>query len=494
MTATLTPEQQAGLRAAARRELAQRSIHEFVRQAWHVIEPGKPFVDNWHLRVLCRKLEQVTRREIKRLIINVPPRSGKSSLVCVLWPVWTWLQDPTHQWLTISHSGTFATRDALKSRRLIQSPWFRARWGDRFTLTGDQNQKTRYENDKRGYRIALGITGGITGEGGDTILLDDPMDREAAHSELERERANTTYDEAISTRLNEPATGAIVVIMQRLHELDTTGHLLSGDEHWDHLCLPMEYDPAHPFLCDDDERTEAGQALWPERFTPDVVTAMKARLGAYGFAGQGQQQPSPRGGGIWKAHYVKPCTIDSGRITQDARPVMLADLHRFNVADLAYSSKQTADYSVIGSFAGDMTTGKLYVVDWFRARIDLMDTVQGAEHGHFIKQRRMIADAAYTVVEKVSYSLNIIDHARREGEPITEVIPDKDKVARAYSALPLCEAGDFYAPDAAQWWPSLRAELSAFPNGANDDQCDVIAYGIAHWREIVLQDGEQWII
>jgi predicted phage terminase large subunit-like protein len=461
--------------------LAERDLHEFVRQAWHVIDPGHPFVDNWHIRLLCSKLQAVTRREIKRLIINVPPRSGKSSVVCALWPVWTWLQDPTHQWLTISHSGTFATRDALKSRRLLQSPWFQQRWGHLFKLTGDQNQKTRYENDKRGYRIALGITAGITGEGGDTILLDDPMDRDAAHSELERERANVTYDEAISTRLNDPATGAIVVIMQRLHEADTTGHLLDGEEAWEHVCLPMLYEPDHPHVCADDERTEADELLWPDRFTPEVVAAAKGK-GSYFFAGQYQQLPSPVGGGIWREEYFK----DAKTMRRTGRP------HIFNVADLAYSSKQTADYTVIMTFSGDTATGELEIVNVMRARADLIDATEAGSHRWLLRDARVRWHSEYTLVENAGLASRVIEFAKRDGEPVEGLEADRDKVARAHAGMIVGEMGNLFVDKTAPWWPTLWHELASFPNGAHDDQADCLAYGCIHWRDIITgkRDGD----
>lgn len=458
-----------------------------MREAWHVIDPGHPFVDNWHLKLLCDKLESVTRREIKRLIINVPPRSGKSSIVCVLWPVWTWLQDPTHQWLTISHSGTFATRDALKSRRLLQSPWFQERWADRFQLTGDQNQKTRYENDKRGYRIALGITGGITGEGADTVLLDDPMDRDAAHSELERERANVTYDEAISTRLNDPATGAIVVVMQRLHEDDTTGHLLNGEESWDHVCLPMLYEPDHPQLCEADVRTEAGTPLWPERFTDAVVNAYRGK-GSYFFAGQMQQRPSPLGGGIWKPDtHIQPAHIENGHAMIGNHRLRIDQLHRFNVCDMAYSATKMADWTSIVHFAGDTRTGALIIERVTRFRVDVLGTAEAAEHRLYIKQARERTRAAYTVVEDGFFASRIIERMQQEGEPVRNVKADKNKVARAMSALPVAEMGNLYADKNADWWEALSAELKRFRGGdEKNDQADCVAYGCLHWRDLLV--------
>lgn len=473
---TLPSDLEAALTRLKAIEQAEHSLYEFVKQAWHVVDPGHPFVPNWHLQLICNKLEAVTRREIKRLIINVPPRSGKSTLVCVLWPVWTWLQDPTHQWLTISHSGTFATRDALKSRRLIQSPWFQSRWGHLFKLTGDQNQKTRYENDKRGYRIALGITGGITGEGGDTILLDDPMDRSAAHSEAERESANTTYDEAIRTRLNDPATGAIVVVMQRLHELDTTGHLLSGRERWSHLCLPVEYDPDHPHMCADDRRTDPGEPLWPARFTPEVVD--EARAYPYSFAGQYQQRPSPAEGGMFKRAWFRYAErngspgllkMDSWRNVEDAT--------RYLTVDLAASTKTTGDYTVIAAWAS-FKGGHLALLGVMRDRLEGPDIVP--QIGTMLE--RYQAGTAW--IERIGFQASLIQDARRHGLPVRELNPDKDKVTRAAPAAALMSDGRlWFAPG--EWHGDVEHELLSFPNAAHDDIVDVVAYGVRVHQDMV---------
>lgn len=475
----------------------EESFYEFVKAAWHVIEPGKKFRDNWHIRLICDLLERAYRREVRRAIINIPPRCMKSTLVCVLFPVWVWLQDPSTQFLSISHGADLATRDALKSRRLIQSPWFQRLWGASFILTGDQNQKTRYENDKRGYRIAMGITAGITGEGGDIILVDDPHDRNSAHSELERQTAITTYDEAISTRLNDPKTGVIIVIMQRLHVEDLTGHLLAGNERFEHLCLPMEYDPHHPNLSARDERRPGGSHqgqvyLWPDHFTPGVVTELKGRLGPYGAAGQLDQRPSPKGGNIWHEEYFHPCSIEPGFINANGRRVRRRDLHVFNVVDMAYSSKKGADFTAVGTFAGDSTSGELYLIDMLRIRIDVLGTAEGAEHRMFVTDQRKKHNAAYTIVEKAGLASRIIEFLRRDGEPVREVIADRSKTARAYAALPVAEAGALYACTDAPWWPLTLFEMLSFPNGAHDDVPDVVAYGCIHWRDIRTGGGDPW--
>ena len=142
-------------------ELAQKSkddLRVFVREAWHVIEPGSPYVHGWHIDAICEHLMAVTSGQIKDLLINVPPRHAKSSIVSVLWPVWEWIRNPPTKWLYSSYNQALSTRDSLKSRRLIQSPWFRKHYGDRFSLARDQKTKMRYDNDKQGYRIATSVS------------------------------------------------------------------------------------------------------------------------------------------------------------------------------------------------------------------------------------------------------------------------------------------------------------------------------------------------
>lgn len=222
-----------------------KSLMEFVKGAWHIIEPKKPFVGNWHISAIVEHLEAVERGEIKRLIINIPPRHSKSSVVSVLYPLWVWTKNPSCQFMCGSYAEKLAVRDNLKHRRVGESQWYRDRWGDVWDFSGDQNQKTRFENNKSGYRICFGMTGGAMGDGADRLLLDDPLDRQGANSETERTKCNETYDEALSTRLNDPANSAIILIMQRLHQADLTGHLLDGDEEWTHL---MCYDGATEIL------------------------------------------------------------------------------------------------------------------------------------------------------------------------------------------------------------------------------------------------------
>ena len=197
------------------RRNASASLYEFVKQSWHVVEPGIPFIASWHIEIICEHLEAVSAGDIHRLLINIPPRHSKSTIVSVMWPAWEWIADPAQKFLCASYSGNLSTRDNLKTRRLLQSPWYQERWGHMFAFAGDQNAKQRFENDKTGYRLATSVGGTATGEGGSRLILDDPHGAQAAQSEVMRESDLEWFDMVWSTRLNNPKTDAMVTVMQR---------------------------------------------------------------------------------------------------------------------------------------------------------------------------------------------------------------------------------------------------------------------------------------
>jgi hypothetical protein len=226
---------------------AEGSLYEFLKQAWHVLEPGTTYVDGWHIKAISDHLEAVTDGRIRKLLINIPPRHMKSLTVAVMWPCWVWIHKPGMRWIFCSYAQRLATRDSLKRRRLIQSPWYQGNWGHRFRLTGDQNEKARFENTATGYCLATSVGGANTGEGADVIVCDDPHNVRDRQSEVMLDKTITWWDEVMSTRLNNPNTGARVIVMQRLHERDLSGHVLQKGG-WDHLCLPAWYEEEPPLV------------------------------------------------------------------------------------------------------------------------------------------------------------------------------------------------------------------------------------------------------
>ena len=201
-------------------------LPSFAKQAWHVLQPGRQLVWSWHYDYLCEYLVLVKQRRLRRLIINVPPRTLKSTLITIIFPVWTWLTEPEHNFLMASYTLDLSSEHSLSRRALLQSQWFQGLWGDRFQLSGDCNRVEQFRNDRGGQMIATSVGGTVMGRGCDTAIVDDPVSPAQALSDAERTRANNWINSTLRTRLNDPATGAIILVMQRLHQLDPTGFLL----------------------------------------------------------------------------------------------------------------------------------------------------------------------------------------------------------------------------------------------------------------------------
>lgn len=293
---------------------------------WRSVET-EAFVSNWHIDAICEHLEAVSFGEIKRLIINMPPRHMKSLGVSVFWPAWEWMLRPQTKYLYASYAQTLSIRDSVKCRRVVSSPFYMRniiRKFPGFELTGDQNTKIRFDNTQGGYRLATSVDGALTGEGGDIIVVDDPHNVVQGESATYRESVLRWWDEAMSTRLNNPQTGAYVIIMQRVHENDLTGHILEKEYgNWNHLCLPARYERetrSKTILNFTDPRTEEGEPLWPERYGDKELKELEKSMSPYAAAGQLQQRPAPREGGMFNVDKFNLINdFDSTRVVESVR-------------------------------------------------------------------------------------------------------------------------------------------------------------------------------
>lgn len=300
--------------------LEEKYLSHYIKSAWHIVHPRRrPLIWNWHLDAVCEHLEAVTNGQISYLLINVPPRHTKSLMVSVFWPTWEW--GPKHlphmRYVYSSYDQGLSTRDALRSRRVINSNWYQDRWRDQFLITSDQNQKTRYDNDKSGYRIATSVRGVGTGEGGDRIVVDDPHNVRRVESEAVRMDTTLWWDESMSSRLDDETSGAYVIIAQRSHHSDLCGHIinrhLSGEiEDLVTLILPARYEKERELhlqtrtpLAFKDPRTKDGESLDKARFPESILRKREMRMTSYSRAGQLQQRPSPRGGGMFPVEMFK---------------------------------------------------------------------------------------------------------------------------------------------------------------------------------------------
>jgi len=473
------------------RELATRSLREFVRQAWPVIEPHTPFVPGWHIDAIVEHLEAVTHGHIRQLLINVPPRHMKSLLVSVLWPAWEWIQHPERRWLYSSYAASLSIRDSVKCRTLIESPWYQLFWGDRFRLASDQNTKTRFDNNRSGYRIATSVGGAATGEGGDRIVVDDPHNVQEAESDAIRKSTLDWFDVVMSTRVNDPRSAAKVVIMQRCHQRDLSGHLLAQGG-WTQLRLPAEFEEPKcvTSIGWTDPRTEPGELLWSERFGPKEIADLKVSLGSYAAAGQLQQRPSPAGGGIFKRHWFRyfqprganypPVIVrmpDGTERSIDAVEAPPQVEEQIQSWDCAFKDLDTADYVVGQVWA---RRGPYFLLgDQVRGRMDCPATVK-AVRDLSLKWPGTIAK----LIEDKANGPAVIQMLAHEIPGLLSVNLSGGKIARAQAISPLIEAGNVFLPhpDFAPWVIDFIEECVQFPNGAHDDQVDAMTQALLRWH------------
>ena len=456
-----------------RRELARQSLSDFIRLLWHHVDPG-PFVPGWHIDVICAHLEAVSRGEIRKLLITVPPRHMKSISVSVAWPAWIWAQDaegvggplqgPGTRFLFASYARSLSVRDSVKCRRLIQSPPYRRAWGHRYRLTSDQNTKIRFENDAGGVRLATSVGGALTGEGGDIIVVDDPHNVREIESPAVRATTLAWWDEALSTRLNDPGTGAYVMIMQRMHEADLAGHVLA-EGGWTHVCLPARYEPDHPHLFAGDRRQADGALLWPDRFGDQQIRELEMRLGSYGSAGQLQQRPAPREGGMFERRWFEIVS---------AAPAAARRVRYWDLAATKERSRSDPDWTAGGRLA--IKDGIYFLEDLRRLR----GTPKEVEDA--VKQTAVLDGndvAVWMEQEPGAAGKGVIDHyARRvllgfvfRGDPVS-----RSKTARAQALSAAAEAGNVKLVRG-RWNKEFLDEIEVFPNGRHDDQVDAVSGG-----------------
>jgi predicted phage terminase large subunit-like protein len=468
----------------------EQSLVAYARAAWPLIEPNTPLVWGWHLDAICEHLESVTSGEIHNLVITVPPRSGKSSIISVMWPTWQWIRAPQTRWLFTSYAQSLSTRDALRSRRIIQSAWYQQRWGHRFHLTGDQNQKMRYDNDKTGYRIASSVGGSNTGEGGDILVTDDPHNLEDIHSDTVREGVLTWWDEVMASRLNDPKSGTRVIIQQRAHERDLAGHVLEQGGYV-HLNLPMEYTSTsysfHGKIVD--PRTELGELLCPERIGPAENADLKVRLGMAAYSGQYNQQPSPAGGGVFKEwwwrywHFPEqplPPVIMKNAVGEtvmiSAIPLPEQFDEQLQSWDLAFKNLDSSDFVAGGLWA--RKGAQKFLLDMSHGRLDFVQTCAA-----IITMTQKWPQATAKLVEDTANGPAVINSLRQKVTGLIPVKPDGSKYARAMAVSPEIEAGNVFLPHPMlyPWVDPFMHEHTSFPTGAYDDRVDQTTQALNRW-------------
>lgn len=478
-----------------RAERARRSLAQFVRWGWEIVEPETELIWNWHIDAICQHLEAVTRQQlwrpdepepeggrIQRLVINQPPGTMKSLISSVFWPAWEWIEHGHIKSLYSSYALDLAIRDSIRCRDLLTSGWYQESFDPQWELKGDQNIKSWYATTAGGVRQCLSVGSKATGFRGHKVVCDDPLNASDAYSEAMRTRSNTWWSRTMSSRLNDPRTGARVLIQQRVHEEDTSGDVLAKGQ-YDHLCLPAEFDPHRRTTTSigwTDPRTEEGELLFPELFTAKVLSDAKKDLGSADYSGQYNQRPAPATGLIFQRswwRYWKPKGVN-------LPPVEVRDdqgeIHRYlaidlpdeldivvNSWDMTFKATTSSDF-VAGGIWGRKGS-RAFLLDQVCDRLAFPATCAAVRE---LRARDSRVSAIF--VEDKANGPAVIATLEQEIPGLIAVEPDGGKLARAHAVSPYAEAGNVFVPHPAlmDWVDGYLDEVTSFPLGAHDDQVD----------------------
>jgi predicted phage terminase large subunit-like protein len=478
-------------REKLRRE-AERSLAAFSAQAWEIIEPGRRFENGWHIEAVSEHLEAVQSRQIRNLIINLPPRHMKSILSNVAWPAWVWgpRGNPAEEWIFGSYSPKLSVRDAVKTRRILDSEWYQGLWAERFMadrdrreifnrtgslLAEDQNEKANYRNIHSGARISTSIGGAGTGLGGDIIVCDDPHKVGKVESEVEREKAITWWVDEMATRGNDPATVCKVLIMQRVHESDLTGYLVEHQQgQWDHLLLPFEYDPkiqidmgAKTALKFEDPREREGERLW-KRYEGEPGDKLVASLKPYQRSGQLQQKPTSKEGEIFKRKWFQK------------RWHTLPERFQFFITtwDLTFGSGEEAKGAYDVGYALGWYQGNYYVVDEIRRRLEPHE-----QELECMKLKKRWPNSRGILIEDAANGKATGKKIKRKVSGVLLIKPVGSKEERAEACTDVFQAENvlFPADEVRPWAAEAIEEIVGFSARAKfKDRVDALCQGITY--------------
>lgn len=497
-----------GIDLSIRKTRAARKLRYYLEHiCWPVAEPETHFKASWHIDAMCEHAQAVIDHQIRNLLVTVPPRHTKSTVMSVALPTWAWIDHPELRFLFASFSEKLSTEHAVLSRRVLDSMLYRKFWGDVVKLQTDQNVKTYYENIKRGYRISSSVGGTVVGRGGDILALDDPHNLQEIDSDAERQKVKHFYQHVWSQRFNDPQTGRQILIMQRGHEADLAGWILDNQASaWVHLNLPTRYEPTpwvdlrgsvailrgsvatedereafgfqheqmhHDLLIRNeitvspigwkDKRTVPGELLNPERFGPDEVAFAELNLGPTGFATQHQQRPMPAEGGIFKRDKIK--IVKSVELPK----LPFAECRGWDQAATEPRPGADPDYTV-GAKLRRYSNGLYVVMHVIRDRFGpeegdrvLLTTAQADGIG--CKQREEQEGGASGKKVTAAHE-RLLEQFDYEGVP-----KNTNKVVYAKPFATRWDAGEVWLLEG-DWNQEYTDELCNFPGAKHDDQVD----------------------
>ena len=442
--------------------------------------------------------------QIQNLIITVPPGTTKTTIVSVIWPAWEWISKPWIRWLCAANEDSLSTRDAVACRRLIESEEYQAAWGHRYCMTTDQNVKTHYENDRRGYRTSTSTGSSVVGKKGDILLVDDPNDAKKVHSQTERKRVHDWWDHGFYNRVNHFKTARRVVIGQRTHKEDLQGHILDSGE-FEELRIPEEFETKRRVTTSigwTDPRTNDGELLRLTRFGPEEVRKAKRRLGSVGYAQQHQQRGTSPEGKHFKEHWFKDYVLNDagdGYVYPDGSSAIKDKIIPYIVIDPATGKGPTGDFTGVGVFAADLRHDRMLILEMVSQRMPIAGANEGLDDlMKVVKRLSKQWRCEFAAVESDGFQASVAEKVEGLGLSVRYVSHEgKGKLTRAQSAIIMAEAGDIYLPHDSTWRQEFLDELCSFTGMGTsevDNQVDTLSYAVQEYLRLLPDAGTPMVL
>ncbi|MFB9980921.1 phage terminase large subunit [Mesorhizobium kowhaii] len=445
---------------------ASDDLATFVALAFSAVDPGAKYLPNWHIRAITYQLKRVLLGHCKRLIITMPPRSLKSVTTSVAFPAWVLGRDPSKRMICVSYAQPLAVKLANDFRTVVDTAWYR-RTFPTFKVSPRKNTENELQTTLGGGRLATSTGGQLTGRGGDIIIIDDPLKADDAHSEVARKKCAEWVRTTLMSRFDNPAAGAVVLVMQRLHVDDLAGVLLETGG-WEHLNLSA--------IAEEDERIQTsegrvherkiGDLLHPERLGKLELEGLKRDLGSLTFSAQYQQSPAPAEGNMVKRVWFRdydPQQLDVGGMTI------------VQSWDTALKGDPSSDYSVGTTWAQDGSN--YYLVDIVRVRAAYPDLVRS------VRSSLDRYNPDIILIEDAGSGSSLIADLDSQGIATTPVKARTDKESRLSRVAAIIENGNVYLPKDAHWRDDFLLEVLAFPHGRHDDQVDSMTQALIWMKD-----------
>lgn len=431
----------------------------FLRRVMASVSPGVSYAHNWHIDAISEYLAACANGEVRRLIINLPPRMLKSIIISVAWPAWLLGHNPSQRIMVASYAQALSTKHSTDCRVVMEADWYR-RLFPSTRLAQDQNEKEKFATTARGFRRAVSVGGAAIGEGGNILIIDDPINPLQASHRNQRDAVNEWFDHTWATRLDDKQTGAMIVVMQRLHAEDVSGYLLAKGG-WEHLCLPaiaptvMSIQRGNFYY-----QRAMGEPLHAAREPVELLECLKSEVGSANFSAQYQQQPLKLAGSI-----VKPAWFARFALAEALAQGSDGVVQSWDTgikAGLQHDASACATFLFLG--------GQHQLIDMLVVRQEYPELKRT-----IVNHAARFASEAVLIEDKGS-GQSLLQDLRRECElPLIGVMPTADKMSRLIRATALMEAGKMALPNHASWLAALEQELFSFPDGAHDDQVDAIS-------------------